>query len=157
MRLGREQRACARLSATLGAGLVLGGCAYSHLQAPAVTPGAVELTEVALDRQRFLVHLHVENPNDQALPVKWVHCTLQVEGVDVGKGETTDPVNIPAHGDADFDMLVTTDFITSMPNVLRRLAQSGDPPQYHFSDWVNPDKALLPPIPFSKSGQVELH
>jgi LEA14-like dessication related protein len=143
----------------LGAAVViflLGGCALSHLQAPAITAGTVELTEVALDQQRFTVHLHVQNPNDRPLPVKSVSCTLQIEGVDVGQGKSAAPVNVPANGDADFDMLVTTNFITSVPNVLRRLAQSGDVPQYHLSGWVNPDMALLPPIPFSKSGQIEL-
>jgi LEA14-like dessication related protein len=146
----------ARLGAVLGVAILSGGCALTHLQAPAITPGSVELTEAALDRQRFTVHLHVENPNDRPLPVKSVSCTLQIEGVDVGKGKSAEPVTVPAHGDADFDMLVETNFVTSVPDVLRRLIQRGDLPQYTFSGWVHPDVALLPPIPFSKSGQIAM-
>ena len=142
--------------ATLAVALLLGGCALTRLQAPAITAGSVELTDMALDEQRFTVHLHVENPNDRALPIKSVNCTLQLEDVDVGQGESAAPFSVPAHGATDFDMLVRTNFVASVPNLLRRVIQRGDLPQYHLSGSVNPDHALLPPIPFAKSGQIRL-
>jgi LEA14-like dessication related protein len=146
----------ALLGATLGLAVLLGGCALSDLKAPAITAGSVELSDMQLDEQHFIVHLHAQNPNDRPLPIKSANCSLQIEGVEVGKGETAGPFTLPANGDADFDMLVTTNFATSVPNLLRRVVQSGDLPQYHFSGWVHPDITLLPPIPFSKSGQIVL-
>ena len=133
---------------------LLSGCALTRLQTPAITPEAVELTDVALDQQQFLVKLHVDNPNDRALPIKSVSCNLQVEGVDVGKGQSAEPFSVPAHGDAEFDMIVKTNLAASVPDLLRRLIAGGQLPRYQFSGWVNPDITLMPPIPFSKSGQL---
>jgi LEA14-like dessication related protein len=138
------------------AALFFTGCALTQLQAPAITPQNVELTDVQLNEQQFRVQLHVQNPNDRALPIKSVSCTLEVEGVEVGQGHSAQPFNVPARGETDVDMLVTTNLAASVPNLLRRIITSGQLPKYHFSGWVNPDIALLPPIPFSKSGQLSI-
>jgi LEA14-like dessication related protein len=146
---------CVGWGAILGAASVLGGCGLTRLQAPAVTPETIEATDIQLDQQLFKVRLHVQNPNDRSLPIKSVSCNLQVEGVDVGKGESSEPFTIPALGDQEFEMIVTTHFATSAPNLLARVLARGRAPEYRFSGWVNPDIALIPPIPFAKSGQLE--
>lgn len=147
---------CARLAAACAAGIVLGSCAVMHLQAPAVSLTSVELTDVQLDRQQFTVQLHVQNPNDRSLPIKSVSCTLQVEGVEVGQGNSTAPFTVPANGESDVEMLVTTNLAQSVPNLLLRVVQRKQLPEYHLSGWVNPDITLLPPIPFSKSDQITI-
>ena len=139
-----------------GVAVLLGACAVMHLQAPDITPTAVELVDVALDQQRFKVTLHVQNPNDRALPIKSVKVALEIEGVEVGRGESTEPFNVPAHGETDFDMIVTTNVASSLPDLLVRVVRGGKLPSYHISGTVNPDIAYLPPIPFSKSGQITL-
>ena len=156
----RSTRALGTMS---GIAVLLGACAATHFQAPDVTPTAVELEDVQINQQRFKVALHMQNPNDRALPVKWAKCALEIEGVEVGRGETSAPFNIPAHGEGDVDMIVTTNLATSVPNLATsipalamRLLGSGDMPSYRLSGTVNPDIAWLPPIPFSKSGQITL-
>ena len=153
-RVGASARAGA--VAACAAAILLGGCAVTRLQAPQITPGAIEPVDLGIGEQRFRVQLHVQNPNDRDLPIKSVTCALQVEGVEVGTGASTAPFSVPAHGETDFDMLVTTNFAKSMPKLLKLLLGRGDLPQYHFSGWVNPDIALLPPIPFSTTGQLKL-
>jgi hypothetical protein len=83
--------------------------------------------------------------------------------VEVGRGETAAPFNIPAHGEGDVDMIVTTNLATSVPNLAKgipdlalRLLGNGGMLSYRVSGTVNPDIAWLPPIPFSKSGQFAL-
>jgi LEA14-like dessication related protein len=134
--------------------VLLTACAAVHFQAPDITPTAVELMDVQLNQQRFKVTLHVQNPNDRALPIKSVNCALQIEGVEVGRGESTEPFSVPAHGETDFDMVVITNFATSVPDLILRLARGGQLPSYRLSGSVNPDITLLPPIPFSKSGEI---
>ena len=136
--------------------VLVGGCALTRLQAPDITPTAVEFVDAGITEQHFKVALHVQNPNDRALPIKSVHCALQIEGVEVGQGESTAPFNVPAHGESDFDLLVTTNLATSVPNLAMRLFRGGEMPSYRLSGSVNPDIALIPPIPFSKSGQLTL-
>jgi LEA14-like dessication related protein len=136
--------------------VLLSGCSLMHLQAPDITPTSVELMDVQVTEQRFKVGLHVQNPNDRSLPIKSANCALQIQGVEVGRGETTEAFNVPAHGESDIDMIVTTNLATSVPNLVMRLFSSRDLPSYRLSGSVNPDITLLPPIPFSKSGQLNL-
>jgi LEA14-like dessication related protein len=145
-----------RFSQITGAALLLTGCALTKLQAPAITPQTVELTDLQINEQQFRVQLHVQNPNDRALPIKSASCTLEVEGVEVGQGHTAQPFSVPAHGETDIDMVVTTNLAASVPNLLRRIFASGQLPKYQFSGWVTPDIAWLPPIPFSRSGQISI-
>jgi LEA14-like dessication related protein len=143
-----------RLATESGLALLLAGCAAVNFQAPAVTPTSVELMDAQVLEQRFKVQLHVQNPNDRPLPIKSVSCTLEVSGVDVGHGESSEPFTIPAQGEGDFDMIVTTNFATSVPNLLLRLAQGKELPTYRLSGKVNPDIRFMPSIPFEKSGQI---
>jgi LEA14-like dessication related protein len=138
------------------AAAVLASCALTQLKAPTVTPESVEVTDLQIGAQRFKVRLDVQNPNDRPLPIKSVTCTLAIAGIDVGKGESAQPFSVPANGDTEFDLLVETNLVSSVPDLLRRILAGGEPPKYHFSGWVNPDIALMPPIPFSKSGELEL-
>jgi LEA14-like dessication related protein len=135
---------------------LLSACALTRLQAPDITPTSVELVDAQLDQQRFKVGLHVQNPNDRSLPIKSANCALQIQGVEVGRGETTEPFNVPAHGESDIDMIVTTNLATSVPNLVMRLFSARELPSYRLSGSVNPDITLIPPIPFSKSGQFNL-
>ncbi len=150
----RPRRQLGYLGALLAAALQCGGCALTQLQAPAITAESVELTDVGITEQHIKVRLHVQNPNDRPLPIKSVTCSLQVEDVEVGKGASAAPFTVPAHGETDFDLLVTTNFASSVPNLLRRVLQGSGLPKYQLSGWVNPDIAMMPPIPFSKSGQI---
>jgi len=145
-----------RLIAALGIAVLLSACALTHLQAPVITLVSVELVDVQIDEQHFRVSLHAQNPNDRPLPIKSVSGSLKIEGVEVGQGKSAAPFSVPAHGDSDFDLLVTTNFAKSVPNLLRHVLQRGELPAYHVSGWVNPDIALLPPIPFARSGQIAL-
>jgi LEA14-like dessication related protein len=136
--------------------VLLGACSLMQLKAPDITPTAVEVMDIQVTQQKFKVALHVQNPNDRSLPIKSANCTLQVQGVDVGHGETTEPFEVPAHGASDVDMIVTTNLATTVPNLVMRILSNGDLPTYRLSGSVNPDITLLPPIPFSKSGQLTL-
>jgi LEA14-like dessication related protein len=147
---------CARLATACAAAILVGSCAVMHVQAPAISLTSVELTDVQIDEQQFTVHLHVQNPNDRPLAIKSVSCTLEIEGVEVGQGKSTGPFTVPANGDSDVEMSVTTNFATSVPNLLLRVVQRKQLPEYRLSGWVNPDSALLPPIPFSKSDVITI-
>jgi len=156
VRAMRDAAFC-RLFIFLAPVLLVNACALTRLQAPDIQPTSVELIEVQLDQQRFKVGMHVQNPNDRDLPIKSANCTLEIQDVEVGRGAIDGPFNVPAHGEIDVDMIVTTNAVASVPNLILRLAQGGGQlPSYHLSGSVNPDIAWLPPIPFAKSGQITL-
>jgi len=153
MILGRPLSAL-RVLMLASSAVLLGACSTLRLQAPDIIPTSVELVDAQVTGQRFKVGMHVQNPNDRALPIKSVNCALEIEGVEVGRGESSAPFNVPAHGESDFDLVVTTNLAMSVPNLAMRLFRGGELPSYRLSGSVNPDIALLPPIPFWKSGQL---
>jgi LEA14-like dessication related protein len=158
MMVEKQRPASRPVVAVLGVAVLIGACV--HLQAPTVNLVAVELADVQLEEQHFKVRLHVENPNDRPLPIKSVSCSLQVQGVEVGEGRSTESFTVPAKGETEFDALVTTNVTKSVPSLLPKLLSSvlqhGEMPDYHVSGWVNPDIALVPPIPFSHSGKITI-
>ena len=145
-----------RVLALAACAMLLAACSVMRLQAPDITPTSVELVDAQITGQRFKVGMHVQNPNDRELPIKAVSCALEIEGVEVGRGESSAPFSVPAHGESDFDMVVSTNLAMSVPNLAMRLFRGGEMPSYRLSGTVNPDIALLPPIPFWKSGQIAL-
>jgi len=153
MILGRPLSAL-RVLMLASSAVLLGACSTLRLQAPDIIPTSVELVDAQVTGQRFKVGMHVQNPNDRALPIKSVNCALEIEGVEVGRGESSAPFAVPAHGESDFDLVVTTNLAMSVPNLAMRLFRGGELPSYRLSGSVNPDIALLPPIPFWKSGQL---
>ena len=62
--------------------------------------------------------MHVHNPNDRALPIKAIEYTLEVEGQQFASGESARRFVVPALGDAEFDMNVTTNLAGALMGVL---------------------------------------
>jgi LEA14-like dessication related protein len=89
----KKRRPSPPVVAVLGVAVLIGACA--HLQAPAVNLVAVELADVQLEEQHFNVRLHIDNPNDRPLPINSVSCALQVQGVEVGVGRSTETFHGP--------------------------------------------------------------
>ncbi|HEY6824493.1 MAG TPA: hypothetical protein VI195_08635, partial [Steroidobacteraceae bacterium] len=54
----------------LASSAMLAACSTMRLQAPDIIPTSVELVDAQVTGQRFKVGMHVQNPNDRALPIK---------------------------------------------------------------------------------------
>src|SRR3984885_13344237 len=89
--------------------LALTGCSrfVPKLQAPHLSVVGVELQKGALWQQKLRVRMHVENPNDRVLPIKGITYTLDVNGQEFAHGESAASFDVPALGEADFDMNMT--------------------------------------------------
>ena len=88
---------------------LLGACALApQLQTPHLSVTEVQLVGSDLWQQRLRVRMHVQNPNDRAIAVKGLEYTLEVEGQQFASGESAASFTVPALGETDFDMNVTT-------------------------------------------------
>ncbi len=101
----------ALLLATLFA---LAGCASL---APKIETPTVELTGVQvlsgdMFSQRFMVRVKVQNPNDIEVPVESIEFTAFLMGDRFGEGASYSPFVLPAMGEAEFDMYITTNFVS---------------------------------------------
>ncbi len=152
-----ERRRPARALALLAA-LALGGCAAlaPHFERPRLAVVGVEVSDFSLAEQHFRVRLRVQNPNDRALPVRGIDYTLRLEGDDFGHGASVSAFSVPPRGEADFEVLMTTNLAASLWKVLPRLKE-GAPVGYQLAGTVTTDLVFLHSVPFDEHGSFRLH
>jgi LEA14-like dessication related protein len=138
------------------AAALLGGCVLApQYAAPQLSVADVQLLSGDLWQQRLKVRMHVHNPNDRALPVQGIVYTLEVEGQPFASGESAASFIVPALGEADFDMNVTTNLAGTFMNLLSRGADAKSL-SYHLSGKVSLSQGFLRSLPFEQRGTFKL-
>jgi LEA14-like dessication related protein len=146
------------LAAVLAAGAGIAGCTLitPRFEHPILSVVGVEVEAAQLTEQRFRVRMHVQNPNDRALPVTGLSYTLQLAGEDFGHGLSARAFTVAAHGEAEFDMTVTTNLATSIFRILPRLSDSSQPIEYRVTGTVGTELPFLRSIPFDEHGSFQI-
>jgi LEA14-like dessication related protein len=106
-------------------------------------------------QQRLKVRMHVQNPNERALPVEGIVYTLEVEGQPFASGESAASFVVPALGEAEFDMNVTTNLAGTFIKLLGRASES-KAVAYHLTGKVSLSQGFLRSIPFDQRGTFNL-
>lgn len=141
------------------AGLSLGGCVSSSLQAPDLTLVNVSMVSADIFSQQFRIRLLVQNPNDRELPIKGLEYELYLQGDSFADGFSEKPFIVPPHGEKEFDTMVRTQFVSSIARLLTKLNANGGTAgkvEYAFIGKVHLSKGIVRKIPFSESGLVDL-
>ena len=151
----RRMRGLPRLAPALVAGLLM-ACA-PHFEKPELSVVNVQLVSSSVWEQHLKVRVHVHNPNDRALPVKGIDYSLEVMGQQAASGQSDASFVVPAQGDAEFDMSVTTNLAGTLLQLLARgsSALSQEVP-YRFTGKVQLSQGILRSIPFEQSGTFRL-
>ena len=146
-----------RALVALSAAALLGGCALApKLSAPRLSIVDVQVVGGGLWEQRLKVRLRVENPNDRALPVQGLECTMEVEGEQFGSGVSAASFVVPALGEAQFDMNVTTNVAGTLLKLLGSSADARSHIAYHLTGKVSLSSGLWRSIPFDERGTFSL-
>jgi LEA14-like dessication related protein len=146
-----------RLAATVVAALLLAGCVLSRkLEAPTLSIVSVQLASGTLWEQHLKVRMHVHNPNDLALPVKSLEYTLEVEGQTFASGTSDSGFVVPALGETEFDMTMTTNVAGTLIGLLGRTDALEQTVAYRLTGKVELSQGLLRSIPFEQSGTFRL-
>ena len=149
--------AAVRCVAGLAAAVLFGCVLTPKFTAPRLSIVDVQLEGGDLWEQRLKVRLRVENPNDRALPVKGLEYALEVAGQPLAHGASTASFIVPAMGQSEFDMSVTTNLAGMLLKLLGRgsdaLGQSVD---YHLIGKVSLSSGLMRSIPFDERGSFRL-
>ena len=134
--------------------LCLTACSSTpKLAVPKLALVQVAMTSPDIFNQQFMVRLSVENPNDQELPITGVDYKLFLEGDGFAEGLSNKPLTVPAKGDADFDMIVTTHFVSSTGRLVSRL-NGRDQVQYVFEGKLLTSISGMKSIPFQETGSA---
>src|SRR5689334_18087462 len=114
--------------------LALGGCSLfvPKLETPKLSVVNVELQKSDLWEQRLKVRMRVENPNDRPIPVKGLTVALDVQDQEIAHGVSGAAFNVPALGEAEFDMNMTANMAGALLKLLGSSNQLGDSIDYHI-------------------------
>ena len=139
----------------LALALLVSGCAFApKLEAPQLSVADVQILGGDLFQQKLRVRLHVQNPNDRALPVEALTYTLEVEGQLLATGESAASFTVPPLGEAEFDMNVTTNLAATLLKVLA--GNNTHQLAYHMKGKVTLSQGFLRSIPFEQRGTFRL-
>jgi LEA14-like dessication related protein len=147
----------ARASVALLAALLLASCALApKFQTPQLTVVDVQILGGDLWSQRLKVRMHVQNPNDRELPVRSLDYTIEVEGQTFATGASTDAFIVPALGESDFDMNVTTNLAGTVLKLLVRGSGANNTVNYRLTGTLRLSAGLLRTVPFDQRGTFRL-
>lgn len=157
MSAGTSGTAAARAAAVLAAA-ALASCALTpKFETPKLAVVDVQMLGSDLWAQRLKVRMHVQNPNDIALPIKGITYAIEVDGQQFASGESATSFVVPALGDAEFDMNVTTNMAGTLLKLLARGPDvRGQSVPYRLSGKVSLSQGLLRSIPFDERGTFKL-
>ena len=140
--------------------LGLAGCASlaPKLEAPQLKIVGVTLVKGDLLQQRFKARMRVTNPNDRVIAVRSIAYTLEIGGEELGRGLAGSAFEIPALGEAEFDMDVTVDLAGTVLRLLDRARGDGLPDalRYRIRGEVKLARGFARTIPFDESGSLSL-
>ena len=155
----RAWHAMARVAGAALVALALGACAAlgTNLETPKLSLVGIQMHDATFFEQRLLVRLRVRNPNDLVLPVKGLTVNFELDGVDFAEGVSARAFDVPALGEAEFDMLVTANAATALLEIFGKdRRKSSKELDYRISGKLSTSLGLLKSIPFDERGKVSL-
>ncbi len=136
---------------------LLCACALApKLEPPKVSLVGLQVVSGELWVQHLKVRMHVQNPNDRALPVKGLEYTIEIAGEEFASGSAAESFVVPPHGDAEFDTNVTTNLAGALLKLLGRgpNALTEEVP-YRLTGKVTLSEGLWRSIPFDEHGSFK--
>jgi LEA14-like dessication related protein len=143
---------------SLAASAMLGGCSLlvPKLETPKLSIVNVELQKSDLWEQRMKVRMRVVNPNDRPIPVKGLSCALEIGGEELAHGVSGASFNVPALGEAEFDMNMTANMAGAIIKLLGKGDSLGNEVDYRVRGKISLAEGLLRSIPFEDRGKFKL-
>lgn len=139
------------------AATLLAACATTpRLEAPKVSVDRVRIDRMTNTDAQFTVVLNLVNPNARAIAVEAIDADLRIEDIAIGTAHLSEPVRLPAHGDATASLSVRTGWAATLRAAaeIARRAESGNAPatiRYAVSGVATLDAGRT--IPFSRAGE----
>jgi LEA14-like dessication related protein len=158
MKLARKGTGMTGLRAiAVAVALTGGGCALApKLTTPQLTIVGVRVEGSDLLAQHLRVRVHVQNPNDRSLPIKGIEYTLDVDGQPFATGDSAASFVVPALGEAEFDMNVTTNAAGTLVRLLARGPDALASVPYRLTGKISLSAGWLQSIRFEQHGTFRL-
>lgn len=138
--------------------LLASACANlrQSVETPQIALTAVKLVEAGLSKQRYELVLHVKNPNSIAIPVRGLSYRVQLAGERFASGESVQAFTVPANGETEFELSVTTDLLRTLSSLQRMLSDGEQTLKYELGGQLKVNLPFIAALPFSSAGEVDL-
>jgi LEA14-like dessication related protein len=148
----------ARFMAAMTLVLALAGCAGlgTQLESPRVSVVGIRALKADLFEQQLEVRLRVENPNALDIPVRGLDVNVELAEEPFAQGTSAREFTVPAHGEAEFDMLVTAHAATALLRIASAGREQREQVGYRLSGKLSTRLGLLRSIPFEETGTLPL-
>jgi LEA14-like dessication related protein len=125
------------------------------LVAPQLSLVGIQIMSADMFAQQFIVRVKVENPNDLEVAVSGLEYDIFLMGDSFAEGASDSSFVLPAKGEAEFDMIVKTNFVSSLGRLVSRTngGKLEDVP-YQITGKLMLEKGIMRTIPFSHAGTV---
>jgi LEA14-like dessication related protein len=128
-----------------------------RLETPKLSVVNVQILKSSIWQQQLRVRMHVDNPNDRALPIKGLTYVLEVNEQEFAHGQSAASFVVPALGEAEFDTNVTANLAGTLIAMLGHGSDAlGQNVVYHLSGKVFLSEGLLRSVPFDQHGTFKL-
>jgi LEA14-like dessication related protein len=96
------------------------GCASTGItvEKPGVSLQTVEVADIGLGGQTFVLEFGVVNPNPFPLPIRTISYGVELDGFRFASGETQGAFTVPANGDSHFEITVDVDLMRTAPQLM---------------------------------------
>ena len=136
---------------------LLSACASTGelVSAPDVSLRNVQLTDLGLSGQTFLLSFDVSNPNPFPLPISTVSYGVELDSQRFASGRTQGGFTVPASGDGEFAISVELNLLKTAPQLLY-IVRDGEKRDvaYKLKGELGVDIPLVKPMNFESSGAI---
>jgi LEA14-like dessication related protein len=143
----------------LFAAIALASCATPKVtvQEPDVILTGVQVKDIGLGGQKFLLGFSVSNPNPFPLPVKSIRYNVRLDDQKFAGGETQSDFVVSARGDGTFIIGVELDLLQSVSQLMS-LLKGGmrETIEYELQGSLVVDIPFSRPVPFASSGIIRV-
>lgn len=137
---------------------ILAGCASlrPQLEQPSISLANIEIGEVGLLQQRYLLTLNVQNPNNFAIPVRGMSYAVQLAGSDFARGVSPKSFSIPAYGESQVQVEMTTNALSILRKLQQLINSDADAVSYQLSGKLDVGLSGVGTVPFRNAGEFKL-
>ena len=150
-----KQSLTAKTILLLYCALTLSACSLfgGYQEPPRVSLVSIKPLEMGLLEQRYGLQLRIMNPNDDAIPMKGLNYSIDINGHEFAYGVSRQPVTIPPYSEALLDVEVVSNLLGVMRQLQNMGGEERDSLNYRLSGKISLGKRLVR-LPFNVEGEL---
>ena len=138
---------------------LLGGCSTfaPKLETPQLSLLGIQMMSTDMFAQEIRRAREGREPERPRMPVRGLDYKIILMGDSFADGMSSDRFVVPALGEAEFDMVVTTNFVSTLGRLISRVGGGKlENLDYEIAGEVLLDKGFVKKIPFNHHGTVDI-